>query len=227
MRLLLFVLGLLVSTSSWGARTAFQIRCEDSIGKAVMVLKARQNGYSVDNTVSFRSLNSLRGGRGPAGTYVLGVTRTESRVSIDVGGPMLKDPRSGYECVAPKITVSLYYIPIIIYVGSEFVPGSCAYKEILSHEMRHLNTYIDHLPKVESVVRAAMMKRFNDQPLYAPAGQAQALLRREIDTHWMQFIKQEMLKVEPLQSAIDTPKEYARLSRICKGEVQSIIRSRK
>ena len=227
MRFLLFFLGLLVCASSWGARTEFQIRCEDTIGKAVTVLKARQNGYTVDNTRSFRSLNALRGTAAPAGSYVLGVTRTESRVAIDVGGPALIDPKSGYECVSPLITVSLYYIPIIIYVGSEFVPGSCAYKEILAHEMRHLNTYLDHLPKVETVVRAAMMKRFNDKPLYAPRGQAQTMMRREIDSVWMPFIKQEMLKVEPLQRTIDTPKEYARLSRICKGEVQSIIRGRK
>jgi hypothetical protein len=222
MKLALFACGLLCSSACL-ARTPFQIRCEDSIGKAVYVLNSSQNGYSIDHSRPFRSLTTFKG-KAPAGSYVLGLTRTESRVSIGLGGPMLVDPKSGYECIAPKITVSLYYVPIIIYIGSEFPRGSCAYKEILAHEMRHLNTYLDHLPKVETVVRAAMSKRFNDKPLYAPGGQAQRLLKQEIDTSWMPFIKSEMLKVEKEQARIDTPGEYARLSKVCKGEVQSFIR---
>ena len=214
------------SASVFAARTAFQARCEDTIGKAVSVMTTRQSGFSIDNTRPFQALTTLKG-PAPKNSYVLGLTRTESRVSINVGGPRLTDPKTGYECIAPKISVSLYYIPFIIYVGREFVPGSCAYKEILAHEMRHLNAYLDHLPKVETVVRAAMAARFNDRPLYAPGGQVQALLKREIDNNWMPYIKGEMVKVERIQAAIDTPAEYARLSRVCKGEVQSLIRRAK
>lgn len=210
------------SQDGWAARTAFQIRCEDTIDKAISVLTVRQNGYSVDNSVSLRTLTAMKGARA-ANSFVLGLTKTESRVSISLGGKMLRDPLSGYDCIAPQITVSLFYIPIIIYVGREFPPDSCAYKEILAHEMRHLNTYLGHLPKVETTVRAALSRRFDHKPLYAPGGQAQALLQQEINTGWMPFIKGEMAKVEHLQSAIDTPKEYARLSKVCKGEVQSII----
>ena len=224
LKMLLCVLALLSSANSWGARTAFQVRCEDTLGKAVSVMTTRQSGYSIDNTRPFQALTRLKG-QAPKNSYVLGLTRTESRVAIDVSGRRLADPKTGYECMAPNIAVNLYYVPFVIYVGREFVPGSCAYKEILAHEMRHLNAYLDHLPKVETVVRAAMAKRFNDRPLYAPRGQAQALLKQEIDNNWMPYIKSEMIKVEYLQAAIDTPKEYARLSRVCKGEVQSFIRA--
>lgn len=222
MNILLFTLALLFAHSCWGARTAFQVRCEDSIDKAVSVLTSTQNGYSINHSLSYHSLTAMKPYAG-ANNFVLGLTRTESRVSVGLGGPILHDPLSGYECVAPKITVSLFYSPIVIYVGREFPPGSCAYQEILAHEMRHLKTYLDHLPKVELTVRAALARRFDNKPLYAPAGKAQALLQREIDTGWMTYIKNEMAKVELLQSAIDTPQEYARLSKVCKGEVQSLI----
>jgi hypothetical protein len=43
----------------------------------------------------------------------------------------------------------------------------------------------------------------------------------------MPFIKREMAKVEQLQAAIDTPQEYARLGKVCAGEVQSLIRPAK
>lgn len=220
--MLFLVLACLLSTSAWAARTHFQVRCEDSMNKTVSVITARENGYSIDNTRSLRSLTTMKGAA-PANAYVLGITRTESRMSVGMDGTILRDPLTQHECVAPQIQVKLYYIPIVIYIGSEFSPGTCAYKEILAHEMRHLNTYLDHLPKVETKVRAALEKRFGDRPLYAPTGQAMALLKREVDTGWMPYIKSELTQVEVAQAAIDTPREYARLSKICKGEVQSII----
>jgi hypothetical protein len=83
-----------------------------------------------------------------------------------------------FECIAPQIAVSLFYSPIVLYVGSEFSPGSWAYQEILAHEMRHLKTYLDHLPKVESVLRPALA----------------------IDSGPLPYIKNEMGRVELLQA---------------------------
>ncbi len=207
-------------------RTPFQARCEDTIGESISVLSSRQNGYRVDNTYSFHGLTRMKGSRAP-GSYVLGLTRAESRVAIAVHGRMLQDPDSGYECVAPRLEVNLYYLPIVVYVGREFAPGTCAYNEILAHEMRHLDVYRDFLPQAEKIVSAALARRFEGKPLYAPSGQARNLLQREIDTGWMPFIKKEMAKVEVLQAAIDTPQEYARLGKVCAGEVQSLIRPAK
>lgn len=222
MRLLLFVLFLLPPGSAWGARTAFQARCEDTMARTAPVLTATQNGYTIDNTLSYKSLTLMKGAR-PANHYVLGLTRLESRVRIGLDGALQSDPASGYECVAPQVEVSLSYIPIVIFIGREFRPGSCAYNEILAHEMRHLDAYLAHLPKVESTVRSALARRFDTRPLYAPAGRARSLLAQEIDSAWMPYIKGELAKAEAVQAAIDTPQEYARLSKVCQGEVQSLI----
>ena len=186
------------------------------------MLSSTQNGYSIDNSRTYQALTAMKA-PGVKNSYVLGLTKTESRVSVNLDGRILQDRASGYECVAPQIRVSLFYAPIVVYIGREFSPGTCAYKQILAHEMRHLKTYLDHLPKVEVVVRKALARRFEGKPLYAPIGQAQALLEKEIDTGWMPYMKREMGAVEALQAAIDTPQEYARLSKVCKGEVQSLI----
>lgn len=204
-------------------RSAFQARCEDTIGETLSVLTGVQNGFRIDNSVGYRSLTVMKG-RARPGQFVLGLTRTESRVSINVGGRLLSDPTSGYECIAPHIEVRLTYPPIVVYVSREFPPGSCAYEEVLAHEMRHLNTYVDYLPKVEAKVRTALTQRFEGKPLYARIGQAQALLQREVDRGWMPYIKKEMAQVEALQAAIDSPQEYARLGKVCGGEVQLLLR---
>ncbi|UVW27552.1 hypothetical protein [Massilia sp. H6] len=209
-------------------RTPFQARCEDSIGASLSVLTGTLNGFRIDNTVGYRSLTVMKGGgaigRGQPGQVVLGLTRTEAHVSIRAGGRLLADPASGYECIAAQIEVKLYYPPIVIYVSRELTPHSCSYREVLAHEMRHLDTYLGYLPQAEARVRTALGRRFEGKPLYARTGQAQALLQREIDRGWMPYIKNEMARVEALQAAIDSPQEYARLGKVCAGEVQSLLR---
>jgi hypothetical protein len=93
--------------------------------------------------------------------------------------------------------------------------------------MRHLDIYLHYLPQAEKAVGDALARRFEGKPLYAPAGQVRNLLQREIDSGWMPFVKNEMAKVERMQAAIDTPQEYARLGKVCAGEVQSLIRPAK
>lgn len=221
-RILLCTLALAASGAALAGRTAFQARCEGGGGKDITVLAAKKNPYTVNNTLSYKALTQMRP-TNSSDVYVLGLTETEARVSVGLDGMVLQDPNTGYECVAPKIDIDLFYVPIVIYVGREFKPGSCAYREILAHEMRHLNTYLDHLPKVEALVRGALTKRFQSKPLYAPLGQTSAMLQSEIDTGWMPFIQTELRRVELQQVAIDTAEEYTRLSGVCQGEVQSIL----
>lgn len=221
---------LLIAASNAAARTPFEARCKarqlgldtDTRRPGVSV-DARDAGYRVDNSLSYRTLTQMK--RERAGDYVLGLTRAESRVSISVEGAIVADPDTGEECMLPRIGVRLSYLPVVIYVGSEFAPGTCPYREILAHEMRHLKAYADYLPKVESRVRTVLGRRFDGRSMYAPRGQALARVQAELDGRWMPFIKGEMGKAKALQARIDSPGEYARLSKVCQGEVQSLIGS--
>jgi hypothetical protein len=217
-------LALLAASSLASARTSFEAACEDAARDAGPTFSTRASGWRIDNTVSYRALTRMKR-PGVRNGYVLGLTRTESRVAIQVDGTLLASPDGRAECVMPRIAVTLYYQPIVVYVSREFEPESCAYREILAHEMRHLKSYLDYLPKVEEQVRTRLGGRFSGKPLYARTGESRMLLQREIDRNWMPYIKGEMGRVEKLQATIDSPAEYARLSKVCQGEVQSLIGS--
>jgi hypothetical protein len=221
---LALALTLLATGSAACARTPFEAGCEDAARDATASFSTRESGWRVDNTLSYRDLTRMKR-PGVRNGVVLGLTRTESRVAIQVDGTLLTSPDGAAECVLPRIAVTLYYQPIVVYVSREFEPDSCAYDEILAHEMRHLKSYMDYLPKVEERVRARLGGRFTGKPLYARAGESRMLLQREIDRNWMPYIKAEMGRVEKLQADIDSPREYARLSKVCQGEVQSLIGS--
>ncbi|MES2297768.1 MAG: hypothetical protein V4582_12045 [Pseudomonadota bacterium] len=202
---------------------AFQSRCDAALARAAPALSARQSGYSVDNSLSYKTLMSMKAADA-AHPIVLGLTKAEARVSVGFDGVILPDAASAYECAAPTFKVAMYYEPIVVYVAREFAPGSCAYAEVLAHERRHLNVYLSHLPKAEAVVRAALARRFREGMLYAPAGQMSARIEHEIDATWMPFVKDEMGKAEDEQARIDTFEESERMSKVCAGEVQSIIK---
>ena len=218
------LLSLLAACGSASARTAFEAGCEDAARAAGATFSTRESGWRVDNTLSYRDLTRMKRPNVPGGV-VLGLTRTASRVAIQVDGTLLASPDGALECVLPRIAVTMYYQPIVVYVSRDFEPDSCAYDEILAHEMRHLKSYLDYLPKVEVRVRGKLAGRFAGKPLYARAGESRRLLQREIDRNWMPYIKAEMGRVESLQATIDSPREYARLSKVCQGEVQSLIGS--
>jgi hypothetical protein len=206
------------------ARTAFESRCIDAAHEAVTTFATRTSGWRVDNTLSYRDLTRMKRPSVRNG-FVLGLTRTESRVAIEADGTLLQSSDGTMECVLPHIAVTLYYQPIVVYVSREFKPGSCAYDAVLAHEMRHLKSYLDYLPKVKERVEARLGGRFAGRPLYARAGASRLLLQRDIDRNWMPYIRGEMGRVERMQAAIDSPREYARLSKVCQGEVQSLIGS--
>ena len=226
----LLALGLplcLLMAAGEAAATPLEARCEaalDGAGRRPAVsVEAHDAGYRVDNSLSWRALTRIK--REHAGDVVLGLTRAESRVAISVEGTIAGDPGSGMECMSPRIAISLSYLPIVVYVGKEFAPGTCAYREILAHEMRHLKAYVEYLPKVERTVRVSLASRFDGRSVVAPQGQALARVQAELDGRWMPFIKREMGKAKALQASIDSAGEYARLSKVCQGEVQSLIGS--
>ncbi|GAB2864009.1 hypothetical protein GCM10027277_35880 [Pseudoduganella ginsengisoli] len=224
-RLLCLLMAAVGSAEAAPARTAFQARCEDTLDKTISVLTAQQNGYSINTQLSYKALTAMAGTGGGNSQYVLGLTKAESWIQLNpVKLRILPDPLSGYECIAPQLAFSLSYKPFVIYVGNEFAPGTCAYKEVLAHEFRHMQAYLDHLPKAEQVVRDALAKRFSGKPFYAPQGTAVSALEHEVQASWMPFIRNEMQKAEVAQVAIDAPAEYRRISNACDGEIQRILK---
>ena len=216
----------LATAAAAAARTPFQIRCEDTISKTISVLSSKNNGFTINNQLPYRAL-TLKTGSIDGRSETLGLTVTRAQYGATMGGPILQDKASGYECVAPRVEIKLNYSPVLIYVGNEFTPGSCAYKTILEHEQRHLKAYMDNLTRVEKVVREALNRRFEGKPLYAPSGTAQSALQHEINSVWMRFINDEFDKGKVEQAKIDTPQEYARLGASCNGEIREIVNRRR
>lgn len=203
---------------------SFQQRCEREM-KPNLLVRSRQYGYRVNNTVSSRVLNN-RSVHHYAGELMLGMTALQTRAEVSIDAPSLQDELNGRECIAPQIMVELSFSPLQVYVAREFSPASCSYRQVLEHEMRHVQLYREQLPRIEVLIRAELERRFGGRPLYAAAGKGIDQLEEYVDSWLRPLIRTELAKIEVFQAALDAPEEAFRMSNACHGELALNLGSR-
>ncbi len=156
----------------------------------------------------------------PSQRQILGLTKGQAVVRYALVMPRLVTPDGRWECASPQLTLSYGFDPITVYVAREFPAGSCAYQEIYTHEVRHLEAYKAHAVQVEAELTRALQKRFADTgPWRGAAGQAEDRLRQELGERWVPYVRDLLDRVEAEQRRIDTPEEYDRIAASCNGEI--------
>ena len=212
----------LILGASTGAGAAD--RC-DQLPRPSVSLKRHEEPVTLDTRTSYRSLTLIGPRNMPAGKQVLGLTRGTATVRFESRITAYTDPGGRWECASPQLTVTYGFSPMTVYVAREFPPGSCAYKEIHEHELRHVRAYQAHLLRIEQELADTLKRRFvTDGPWRGPVGQARARLQQELEERWAPYIRREMNKVDAAQALIDTPEEYARVAESCGGEVKRLTR---
>ena len=196
-------------------------RCESRSPAVPVTVTSMPVGYTLDTSMPHREIAKLAG---PAktGTYVLGLTKARFNTRITYRATLLHDRVNQQECLLPTLSVTLSYPSMVVYIGREFEDGTCSYRQILMHELRHVQAFQQQMTELETTVRQAMTARFST-PIYAPLGQSLAQLSQEVNTVWKPYILAEQRKVETLQRQVDSPEESRRVVRSCGGELRKTI----
>jgi len=222
----LFLAGLAASFPAFSQTPGFRALCEERLPVPSLKVKRSDGGYRVDRQRSFRELTGmgadlLRHGK----QHILGITRAEMTAAVEIKMARLESEKDGMECLSPQVVVTVEYQPINVFIGREFPPQSCTYREILQHEMRHVRAYRYHLPVVEASIRGKLARRFGSRIFYGRLGEMEGRLKADISDNWLPLIDAEIRKVDATQAQIDSPEEYNRMERVCDGEVQEFISS--
>ena len=221
-RALLSLACLLATNPAWSVELS---ECEQLPKPSVSIKRLENSSISYNTEYGYRLLTSIGGEKVRPGSQVLGLTRTNSLAQFSVSTPSFKDAAERYECASPQITLTLGFKPMTVYVGKEFPVGSCAYQEILEHEMRHVKAYQEHVAKIEEALQADLNRRFaTDSVWRGVPGTSNTRVSKELDERWLPYINRELQKVDVAQALIDAPEEYARLSNACNGEVKQLMK---
>lgn len=159
-----------------------------------------------------------------SGNKVLGLTKGNATVRYQLQMTSRPSPNGQRECASPRLLITYGFNPVTIYIARELPPGSCAYREVMAHEQRHLQVYIDYARSIEDEVKQRFEQRFAHQDYYRlPVGQAQSLLRDEMRERWIPYLRQRLAEAQSKQALIDTLSEYHRLANSCGGEIQRLL----
>ena len=198
----------------------------DQLPKPSVTVKLLDEAIALNTQYSYKSLNNIGAAQARPGYQVLGLTRGSAVVRFAAATASYLDRSGRWECASPQLTLSIGYSPMTVYVAREFPEGSCAYKEIYEHELRHVKAYQSHLKAIEKDISETLNRRFaTGGPWRGPAGQASVRIQRELDERWIPYVKREIGRVDAAQALIDTPEEYARVAESCAGEVKKGTRS--
>lgn len=124
-------------------------------------------------------------------------------------------------CIAPvALRISIEYAPRIL-IASEHKPGSCRYKAVLDHEMRHVNTDIiafnEFLPQIRLALEKTTRKITQMGPMQPSSiEKAKGMLVDAVREKLVQEVE-EFQKIRFVrQQMIDTRQQYLLESRLCK-----------
>lgn len=115
-----------------------------------------------------------------------------------------------------------------IFIAKELPRRSCSYREVLSHEQRHVDTDREFLrqalPRVDQVMRAAVRNigiiKANSRM------EAENQINKAMDKYLAKLVEDMTAEREILQKNIDTPAEYRRISASCDGQIGTVLRQR-
>jgi hypothetical protein len=199
--------------------------CDELPEPSVTVKRLAEKPPELNVRYGYRSLTTLGASLARPGRQVLGLTRGSASVRLAVSSPSVVSADGRWECASPQLTLTYGFAPLTVYVAREFPPGSCAYREIHEHEMRHVRAYQAHLKAIEKTLADALQARFaGTGPWRGPRGETNARLQAELQERWVPFVKREINKVDAAQALIDTPEEYARVAASCGGEIRKLTR---
>jgi hypothetical protein len=220
MRLLLILPLLLVASPSWADPC-------DELPKPSVTIKRIEERPGSNTEYSYKSLTNLGAALARPGRQVLGLTRGNATVSFAANTPSIIDPTGRWECASPQITLTFGFSPMTVYVASEFPQGSCAFKEIYEHEMRHVEAYQTHIASLEKQLSETLNARFANGTVWrGPVGQTASRLRQELDARWAPYVQRQIKRVDEAQARIDTAEEYERVANACDGEIKKALRGK-
>lgn len=204
------------------AKDNFERRCEKEL-KPQLDVNLSDFEYKVHNTLSGKVLNNRNLRTELDVDKVLGLTTVETRTRVISDVRTLRDPRSGRECVAPVLEVEVDFPKVDVFVARELSPITCSFRFVLAHEMRHVQLYRDLRPRLQSMIREEVDKRFGAGLLYGAAGQGQDAVEDFVENRLRPMIRDELTLVQETQKQIDSLEEAFRLSNACQGEVYALM----
>lgn len=171
-------------------------------------------------TLNSSSLSPIYGGEFP---IVNGLTSSNINVTADTSFTMASNNALKKGCIiVQNVDVKLTYSPTV-YIYKNFRPGSCMYREVMEHEMQHVQVDKNALSAFKNYIKKATKYAVNatlaPDPLPIDKIEDAKINMAKSISVAVQFATKKMQEqLKTRQRQIDTREEYQRMSRVCPHE---------
>ena len=144
-----------------------------------------------------------------------GLTSARPNARVELNLRALRIP--GGMCVRAQYRVILSYAPVTVDLARDLAPGSCKYREILAHELRHVGALRAHLLLAQAALRDALRRGSLGRASRFQSMEEAASTFEEDQNLLLRQAQAALDAVSVDQVAIDTPEEYQRLAHVCES----------
>jgi hypothetical protein len=223
MKFRIFLPVLLLSGFSSSAMAA-SLDCSKLPPNSVEIVLA-ESGIKQNYAYSFLALKGMTERYGDQTMEVLGLTVGNAVVRTEIQSSILQDAARQLECSTHQVNIKIGFEPLTVYVGKEFPQGSCGFKEIYAHEMRHAEIYREFARKAVAEASEPIRNRITSLgPLRGAVGSTQERIATELNERWVPYVKRLLNRAEAQQRGVDTREEYDRVASSCEGEILKVIK---
>lgn len=193
-------------------------------------VSTRQDSPRLDNSVGISGLQAMSASRDSAASsanhFVLGLASAQVTFQLGIRA-QISQQRDGSLCASlSSVDVEYAFANTAIHVANEIPQGTCIYQEILAHEQRHVS--VDGQLLREWQYRLQQDTQYAAYNVGTVQGTDQQALMQELQNRLRDKLQQttDALLGERArrQAQVDTRMEYDRVSRVCHGAAQDIIR---
>jgi hypothetical protein len=154
----------------------------------------------------------------------MGITRYQPVMEFHV--PVLMDIEpDGIACAhVQHVDVTFGFRDVTVFIASEIPPDSCAFNETMAHEQRHVEVNRDILNQFVPVIEDRFKEylKLNGVSKVQNADYAKQIINDRLKAIMDEVVDQMTAENIRRQREIDSRDEYARLSRVCDGELSKI-----
>lgn len=205
------------------APVSFEQQCELRLPATRVEVVALPGKLTYDLSRSMKGLTQKGARQRTLGQVVLGLTESKVETNMTWGNSLLLHPHKKSACLRPALKLTLN-IPQVVSVAREFSEGTCAFNDILRHELLHVQANQAHAETTARYMQEELTKFFGNRVFYGEEGELTAQLKEALAQSWLPLAKAKMDEVSKRHNVIDSPAEYAKNEFVCDGAISRAIR---
>lgn len=180
----------------------------------------------VEHAKPLSAINAMHPVKKPKGVLSQGLTVAEYRLHYSANLEGACDKGCAAACAwVGAFTVDVTPVAVRVHIPREYRMGSCEYEQLMKHEREHDLLHRRRLGELAQNMRDALARAESQPDLMGPIEARDRRAAFEILTGRMERVMRpiydgHLQKMREANAALDSPKEYRRLGKACKGWIR-------